>query len=132
MNIIQSHIEQAERNEELHAVLKINEPDRFFNWRIVALYYGALHYLKALASKKNIVIGETHSQIESSCNPDRPSPKMPLNRDAWLQYQNLQKCAKESRNDLAADQVKRDYEYCLQELDGFKKYIKTQGIQLKG
>ena len=89
MNIIQSHIEQAERNEELHAVLKINDPDK-------------------------------------------PNPKMPLNRDAWLQYQNLQKCAKESRNDLATDQVKRDYEYCLQELDGFKKYIKTQGIQLKG
>jgi len=131
MNLITLHLEKAERNEELHRILLTNEPDRFFDCKIVALFYAAVHYLKALSLKQHINIGETHYEIEGNCNPDRQMPIMPLDRDAWLHFSNLSRYSKESRYNVVVEQLKKDYAYCLDELNKFKKYIKSQGVAVK-
>ena len=132
MPSMQNCLEKALRNEELAAILVANEPNRFFDHKIVALFYAALHYLRALAAKRSIYIGETHYDIENSCNPDRNGPRMPINRDAWFHYKNLLKYSKEARYNSTIEQELKEFEFCRNELITFKRYIKAQGVPLPG
>jgi len=128
MESMNNHLNQAIRNEELHAVLVENEPNRFFDWKIVALFYAAYNYLKALASKKNLNIGETQTEMANNCNPEFSMPVMPISKEAWQQYNELMNYSKEARNNETNDEMRQDYESSLQLLHGFKAYIKSQGV----
>ena len=125
-----NHLNQAIRNEELHAVLVENEPNRFFDWKIVALFYAAFNYLKALSSKKNLNIGETQTEMAINCNPEFSRPVMPLSKEAWQQYNDLMNYSKEARNNETNEEMRGDYESCVQLLQGFKTYIKSQGVPI--
>ncbi|MFI5153552.1 MAG: hypothetical protein ACHQET_09480 [Chitinophagales bacterium] len=124
---MQRYLEQAQRNEELHGILCTNHPDRFFNWKIMALHYSAFHYLKALAAKKNIEIGDTQHAIDKSCNPDNNSTLMPLQKDVWLLYEELQRQFRDSiysstDGNHMINELKGIHGHCLEHLDSFKKY----------
>ncbi|WP_346319755.1 hypothetical protein [Chitinophaga sp. YIM B06452] len=81
---MEPHINQANHNLQLHAILCERYSTQYFDWKITILFYVALHLLKALAKRKNIKIGQTHSDIESNCNPRRFKGKMPLTERAWI------------------------------------------------
>jgi hypothetical protein len=130
MEAMNNHLNQAIRNEELHAVLLANEPNRFFDWKIVALFYAAFNYLKALSFKKNLNIGETQTEMANNCNPDIPKPIMPISREAWQQYNDLMNFSKEARNNETNEEMRKDYEACLFLLDGFKTYVRSQGLPI--
>jgi len=131
---MQQHLDQASHNIDFHHCIDEKFNDKFYDWKITVLFYVAIHYLKALATKRNIDIGETHYEIEQSVNPDRPNSKMKITRNAWREYKNLFNYSRTARYEGITDfntfeKLKQaDHPYCLQHLDNFKKYIQNQGI----
>ncbi|WP_166922660.1 HEPN domain-containing protein [Flavobacterium poyangense] len=128
---------QASHNENFHSCICEKFSDNFYDWKITSLFYTAIHYLKALASKRGIDIGQTHHEIELNVNPDRHNSSMRISKTVWKEYKNLLRYSKNSRYDgINTDSetfealMKSDYEYCLQHLDNFKKYMKGQGLQI--
>lgn len=124
---MQNFLDQAQRNEELHDILCTNHPDRFFNWKIMALHFSAFHYLKALAAKRNVEIGDTQRAIDKSCNPESKTPVMPLQKDSWLQYEELQRQFSASiysttDTNHMRDELRTIHDRCLEHLNNFKKY----------
>lgn len=109
---------------------------QFYDWKITVLFYVAIHYLKALASQKGIDIGETHHEIEQSVNPDRHAAKMRFNRNAWREYKNLLNYSRTARYEGITDfetfeKLKQiDHSYCLQHLEYFIKYLRSQGLPI--
>lgn len=133
---MQHFIDQAIHNERFHECVHSNFSERFFDWKVTILFYTALHYLKALAANRNIHIGNTHTDIEYNCNPDRTGRRMSITRTAWREYKNLYRYSHTSRYEGITDietfeKLKEiDYGYCKIHLEAFKKYIKGQGLPI--
>lgn len=111
--------------------------EKYYDWKITSLFYTAIHYLKALALKKGIDIGQTHHEIEQNVNPDRHNCSMRIKKGAWLEYKSLLQYSRTSRYDgietdfeTFEEIMKIDYQYCLTHLENFKKYIKSQGLEI--
>ncbi|MFY8186568.1 MAG: HEPN domain-containing protein [Flavobacterium sp.] len=131
-------LKQALHNEEFHKCICDNSSDKFYDWKITSLFYTAIHYLKALALKRGINIGQTHHEIEQNVNPDRQRPAMRITKGAWSEYKNLLHYSKTSRYDGVDTDfetfellMQKDYEYCVKHLDNFKKYLIGQGLEIK-
>lgn len=131
-------LKQASHNEEFHKCICENSSDRFYDWKITSLFYSAIHYLKAMAFKRAINIGQTHFEIEQNVNPDRPKPVMRITKGAWNEYKKLLQYSRTSRYDgIDTDfetfelLMQTDYEYCIIHLDNFKKYLISQGLEIK-
>ena len=131
-------LNQATHNEEFHSCLCENFTEKFYDWRITSLFYTAIHYLKALALKRGIDIGQTHHEIELNVNPDRNNCKMRIKKGAWSDYKSLLQYSRTSRYDgidtdfeTFEELMKCDYEFCLTHLNSFKKYIQSQGITIE-
>jgi hypothetical protein len=131
-------LKQAIHNEAFHKCICDNSSDNFYDWKITSLFYTAIHYLKALALKRGINIGQTHHEIEQNVNPDKNKPLMRVSKNAWYEYKKLLHYSRNSRYDgIDTDFetfeliMKVDYEECLKHLDTFKKYIKGQGLEIK-
>lgn len=98
------------------------------------MFYTALHYLKGLAEKRKINIGDTHYDIENSVNPDRSGNKMKISKNSWREYKALFRYSQTARYEGITDfesynQLKEmDYKECLKHLERFKKYIEGQGV----
>lgn len=134
---MQQFIDQAIHNEKFHERVHTNFTDSFFDWKITILFYTAIHYLKALAAKRNIDIGNTYADIERNCNPDRTGQKMLIARRSWNDYKSLYRYSQTSRyegiTDIETfDKLKQmDYAYCKVHLEAFKKYMKGQGLPVE-
>lgn len=131
-------LKQASRNEEFHESLCESYSEKYFDWKITSLFYIAIHYLKALANKRGIDIGQTHFEIESNVNPDRPHSSMKIKKGAWMDYKSLLQYSRTSRYDgINTDSetfeeiMKIDYENCLIHLNNFKKYCNSQGLEIE-
>jgi hypothetical protein len=133
---MQQHIDQASHNQKFHDSIDTQFGELFYDWKITVLFYVAIHYLKALAAHKGIDIGETHYEIEQSVNPDRHSAKMRITRNAWREYKNLFNYSRTARYEGITDfetfeKLKQtDHTYCVQHLDNFKRYLRTQGLPI--
>jgi hypothetical protein len=133
---MQKHLDQANHNIALHDSICQNFPDQYFDWKITLLFYAALHYLKALASKKGINIGDTHFDIESNCNPKRHNCKMRIKQKAWDEYKGLFNYSQTARylgiddKTIFEELKKADYLLSLKHLDTVKKYIKGEGVHI--
>lgn len=133
---MQQHIDQASHNQKFHDSIDTQFGGQFYDWKITVLFYVAIHYLKALASQRGIDIGETHYEIEQSVNPDRYSAKMRLSRNAWREYKNLFNYSRTARYEGITDfatfeKLKQiDHSYCVQHLDNFKSYLRSQGLPI--
>ena len=98
------------------------------------MFYIGLHYLKALAEKKGIDIGDTHVDIRNSVNPRGHNTKMPITNNAWREYKALFDYSKTARYEGFTDfktynELKEgDYNKCLVHLANFKKYIEGKGV----
>lgn len=129
---MQHHIDQAEHNQSFHDCVEGNFTDQFCDWKITIIFYTAIHWLKALAAKRGIDIGETHFDIDKNVNPDRPNTKMSISRNAWREYKNLFNYSQTARYNGIADMTTfgqmmfRDHNYCKTHLSNFLKYIKGQ------
>lgn len=84
---MQSHIDQALHNEVLLDELNKSHPKYFLDWKITIMFYIALHYLEALATKKKIDLGSSHESRNREIHPKHG--KMSLGRDAYTAYKRL-------------------------------------------
>ncbi len=131
---MQEYLSQAQHNQDFHDCVHSSFSDKFFDWKITALFYIAIHYLKALASQKGINIGDTHADIEKSVNPDKHDVKMRISRNAWRDYKSLYQYSRTARYEGIMDiksfeKLKEiDHGYCLEHLRKFKGYIQGQGV----
>jgi hypothetical protein len=130
-------LDQASHNEEFHTSLCETFNDKFYDWKITALFYCSIHYLKALAASRGIDIGSTHQEIENNVNPDKKYNKMAIKRWAWIEYRNLYKYSRTARYEgMKTDREtfeklkKTDYDFSKVHLEQFKKYIQSQGVDL--
>ncbi|AFM04445.1 HEPN domain-containing protein [Bernardetia litoralis DSM 6794] len=134
---MQNHLEQAKHNQEFLSEMETAFPQKFFDWKITISFYVAIHYLQALADHKGIEIGQTHNDIERNVNPNSCwNPRMQISTGAWREYKNLFQYSLTARYDGIEDkeifeELKRlDYIECIKHLDNFKKYIKSQGLNI--
>jgi len=135
---MEKYLSQASHNEDFHKCICENFSDKFYDWKITTLFYIAIHYLKALATKKGIDIGQTHHEIEHNVNPDKHNAKMRIRKGAWREYKSLLNYSRTSRYDgITSDfetfelLMENDYQFALKNLANFKKYIESQGIDIK-
>ena len=133
---MQQFLDQASHNQDFHDTIVGNFNNRFYDWKIIVLFYVAVHLLKALAAKRNIDIGRTHNEIEKSVNPDRVNAVMRITKTAWKNYYALYLYSRTARYEGLTDcatfesLMQTDHSYCLFHLSDFKKYIIGQGVPL--
>lgn len=134
---MRNYLSQAKHNEDFHSCISSEFENKFYDWKITALFYVALHYLKALAAKKGIDIGDTHYDIEHAVNPDRTNNKMSIRKGVWREYKALFSYSRTARYEGITDietfeKLKEvDHSYCLRHLENFKKYIRSQGVDIR-
>lgn len=133
---MEQFLNQVKHNEDFHLTLASQNNNRFFDWKVTCLFYIAVHCLKALASKNNKNIGFTHKDVELSVSPLKNAVVMPLPSKAWSNYSIMYRYSMACRYDGFTDpdtfeEIKRtDYNHALQCLNGFKGYIKGQGVPI--
>jgi len=129
---MKQHIEQVNHNSDFHNCICGSYPDKFFDWKIIVLFYCAFHYLKALAAKTGIDIGSTHHDIEMNVNPKfqrTDEHTMRIKKTAWENYNSLFCYSQTARyNGIIDAQTfealkKEDYKRSLNHLKSFSKYI---------
>lgn len=131
------HIKQAEHNKDFHDCMKSTFSERFFDWKITAIFYIALHCLKALSIKLGVDIGHTHTEISKSIDPDNPGRSMSVSRGAFRNYRNLYQYSKTARYegildlDTYEELKKTDYEFCVSHLKVVQEYIKSRGVEIE-
>ncbi len=133
---MQQFLDQASHNQDFHDSIVQNFNDRFYDWKITALFYIAVHMLKALAAMRGIDIGSSHQEIEKSVNPDRSGACMRIQRTAWRNYSTLYHYSRTARYEGLTDMntfeslMQTDHYCCLTHLADFKKYIIGQGVPI--
>jgi hypothetical protein len=135
---METHIKHAEHNKAFYDRIVDVFPDNFHDWRIIVLFYIAIHCLKALSKKLGVEIGESHSEIESSINPYRRDKAISIKPHAYNSYRNLYQYSRLARYQIVTDietfeaLKKLDYEYALRDIRGFQSYIKSKGVDISG
>jgi hypothetical protein len=135
---MQNHLKQAKHNQELLSEMNVKFPQQFFDWKITISFYIAIHYLQALTDSKNIEIGQSHYDIELNINPNsNNNPKMRTTRGAWEEYRRLFRYSQTARYEGINEDIEEfeilmelDYIRCIKHLNNFKKYIKSQGLDI--
>jgi hypothetical protein len=132
-------LNQAKHNKDFHECICDNFDDGFFDWKITAIFYTALHYIKALAEVKKLFIGESHTSIMSSINPNnRTGAAMPLTYGAWAAYRNLYTYCHSARYngitgadfDAWQKMKETDHKHCLVLLKEIEEYVSNNGVKL--
>lgn len=125
----------AQHNETFHDHLCEQFPASYFDWKLTAIFYAACHYLKALAVKRNKIIGEFHVQINNNIRSGPHNPTMPLPKGAYKNYMDLFHYSQTARYDGVIPDLKTfeelrkaDYQHALQCFTNFKKYMVDQGV----
>ena len=133
---MQVFLTQAKHNENFYVCICQNYADNFFDWKITVAFYIAVHYLKALAKKKNVDLSPSHYDVEKQVNPDKRN-ELNLTRNAWDWYFNLYLESRTARyqgftSDHAAYMAikKVDYDKCDRYLTKLRNYMKGKGVQI--
>ena len=126
-------LKQAAHNEEFHLSICTQFSDDFFDWKITCIFYTALHYLKALASYRNVDLGQKHTDIFRSINPRNNLRVMQIPSNMFDKYDEMFRYSHSSRYDgISTDEdtfkiiMKNDYQEAVKLLTPFKKYILSQ------
>lgn len=60
---MEEFLNHATHNKDFHTRIEDLYSGHYFDWKIVCLFYTSIHYLKALACKRNKNIGDNHREI---------------------------------------------------------------------
>lgn len=83
------HIAQANYNLELYKSLCKDYPNDFPDWKITVLFYCCYHYIKALADKRKVNIGDRHTDIMWNINPNNRSRILQVKKDVFNSYDRI-------------------------------------------
>ena len=136
---MQSHINQALHNEKFVEECCVSYPDSYFDWKVTATFYCALHLFRAFCEKRGINAGSTHDHLASMFDPKRNggNPPTSLKKHIWSTYSTLQKYSEHARYETFLDpeienEIQRDnFSECQKLLSILKDYFNQQGIPCK-
>jgi hypothetical protein len=126
----------ANHNDEFHTAICKSHPDTYYDWKIICLFYVAIHYLKALARHRHKKLGESHLHINNNIRVGPHNPTMPLQNTAYRNYMHLFHYSQTARYDGIDDLstfntlMKSNYLHSLKCFQDFKKYIISSGVKL--
>ncbi|HEY8971106.1 MAG TPA: hypothetical protein VIM64_18510 [Puia sp.] len=130
---MEEHIRHAEYNYAFYEMLCQKYPDDYFDWKLVALFYTAFHYLKALARHKKINIGDRHAEINRNL---MRGGAMPVSDTAFNNYMDLFHMSQDARYTSIPDLAlfrklrEKDHRHALKCFSDFRKYIISRGVKL--
>jgi hypothetical protein len=132
--------QHALHNEEFHTATTKSYPDKYFDWKVVMIFYAGLHYVKGLAHQLNISIGESHMDIRNNIQPpkanQRIKPAMAFTKRAYDNYDLLYEASRNARysgfrNPILFEQIMEEQNTaCLKALKDLKSYIKDRGLTI--
>jgi hypothetical protein len=125
-------LEQAKHNEGFHKFLSSISPDKFVDWKIICLFYAALHLVKELAQVKKVRLGDSHNSILSEINPINKNRKLIVKRDFYETYNSLYMFSRDVRYDgfLVYDEFEKALEPVYLESQKNYLYLKKEVIRL--
>lgn len=131
---MEHHITKAQNNERFLLFIEESIKDDFIDWKITVIFYAALHYIKAFLKKNKIIIGQSHSEIESAI---KAGGKFPLPPDIYDIYHDLYRTSREARYVAIYTTPFQDTllqfkcNEAKEELNTLKEFIKTCGLKIK-
>ena len=132
---MQEYINKAQHNEDFHNCIHEKFPQAFHDWKTIALFYSAIHFLKALGLKKGIKIGETHEAIAMNCNPKSRSRIIEINGEIWDNYYLMYQYSRNARYqgfieaDLHHKLMAAQYGECKTSFRAFRILLRGEGIK---
>ena len=127
-------IKHANHNMGFHTKICSQYPDEYYDWKIICLFYIAIHYLKSLSLHRQKIIGDRHSEINVNI---RKNGRMPLAKTARDNYLKLFEFSQSARYE-GIDEIeefnrlqKTDYGFALKCFWDFEKYIISNGVKIK-
>lgn len=133
---MQEHVTQAKHNHKFHDGVHECFEDNYFDWKITALFYTALHYIRAFIKSKNINPGTSHEDIDNQINPKKANSPIPVSVTCWENYRNLYHYSRAARYDGFIDidkfnsDKKIDHIYSGQHLEDIMKYLRSHGMKI--
>lgn len=130
------HLNQALHNENFVKECCENFPNSYFDWKVTATFYTALHLVRAFCDNRGVNPGKTHGEIRAALNP-KGKPLTQFKPHAWKAYTRLQEYAETARYDTFIDsevenEIQKDnFEICKSLLAELCKYFATEGVELK-
>lgn len=132
---MQGHLEKAKHNCNFLAILQQHSPNTFCDWEITALFYTALHYLRAYQKKNKKKIGESHKEFNYNLDPQNSDAILPVTQDVYNSYMVLYEASRVTRyKPVNYYPIKGLLEFkhktCIQCVDEIRNYIKANGITI--
>ena len=127
----------ANHNHKFYETICTDYPDHFFDWKNIALFYIAIHFIKALAKHRNKIIGTTHAEINNNLRTGKHNPEMPISKTAYENYMNLFHYSQSARYDgipnidLFQKLRKKDHEHACKCFRDLKRFIISAGVKIE-
>jgi hypothetical protein len=83
------HLNQAKHNENFLSEIEKHSSNNYFDWKVVVVFYSALHYLRALEKLHNKKIYGRHKDLLYHINPKNIDAKMPIDQKCADSYFDL-------------------------------------------
>lgn len=120
----QQHLQQAKHNEAFLASLDL-ETTPFLDWAITAVFYAALHYLRALMARHAYTTVSTYGDMDKAFerlsvlkrNQEIYEAYRQLKDDSRSARYNMWKPTKETVEDLRDGELRRIREFVLVNLE---------------
>jgi hypothetical protein len=132
---MEEHLNQALHNGSFVLDLIKQYPDSYFDWKVTATFYTALHLLRAFCKVRGVDPGDSHSAIENNFNPRRCArPITACPPFVWKNYSKLQRYSEHARYEVFLDaevenEIQRDnFKDCQKLIHELKGYFNTQGV----
>nr|WP_276900286.1 HEPN domain-containing protein [Pedobacter kyonggii] len=132
---MQGHLNQALHNHNFTDECCKNYPDKYFDWKVTATFYTALHLIRAFCEGRGVDPGRNHSTIKQALNP-RGTQLTPFKPHAYRAYTRLQDYSEIARYDTflnaeVENEIQRDnFKECQKLLEELKGYLKGEGVNI--
>lgn len=133
--MVDKHIQQAGHNKDFLTCIESQFANNFYDWKITAVYYECLHYLRAYINKEGAAVGNSHKDIAKLVGDSSSLTAIVIVETyAWFCYRTLLRQSWSARYDGFIDidafnaAKKLDYEDCLRRAETFKRFIFSKGI----
>jgi hypothetical protein len=130
------HLNQAIHNLKFISDTTESYPDYYFDWKVTACFYTAVHLLRAFCEKRGVDPGDTHGGIANSFDPKKCG-KRPITQCPpflWNNYHKLKTYSEHARYEVflkheVENEIQRDnFKECSKLLYELRTYFETQGV----
>lgn len=131
---MREHLEKAKNNERFLEFIEQNIKDNFYDWKIIVIFYAALHYIKALLKLKRKPPGFTHNELKNIINPQNTQARYPFPQKIYDSYDELYDDSRNARytavymNEFQILLMNSLYNRSKTNLANIKKHVSQEGL----